>query len=51
MIHPLIPFAIRGAIWYQGEANLSDGMLYYHKMNALINSCGLPAAAFRTEKY
>jgi len=36
MIHPLIPFAIRGAIWYQGEANLSDGMLYYHKMNALI---------------
>ena len=21
MIHPLIPFAIRGAIWYQGEAN------------------------------
>jgi hypothetical protein len=21
MIHPLCPFAIRGAIWYQGEAN------------------------------
>ncbi|MHC4911622.1 MAG: sialate O-acetylesterase [Planctomycetota bacterium] len=36
MIHPLIPFAIRGAIWYQGESNLSDGMLYHDKMKALI---------------
>lgn len=24
MIHPLIPYAIRGAIWYQGESNASD---------------------------
>jgi sialate O-acetylesterase len=23
MIHPLIPFAIKGAIWYQGESNAS----------------------------
>jgi sialate O-acetylesterase len=36
MIHPLIPFAIRGAIWYQGESNLLDGMLYHEKMKALI---------------
>jgi len=36
MIHPLIPFAIRGAIWYQGESNLDDGMLYHQKMKALI---------------
>ena len=36
MIHPLVPFAIRGAIWYQGESNHSEGMLYYHKMRALI---------------
>jgi sialate O-acetylesterase len=36
MIHPLVPFAIRGAIWYQGEANLSEGMLYCEKMKALI---------------
>ena len=36
MIHPLIPFAIRGAIWYQGESNLDDGMLYHKKMKALI---------------
>src|SRR5262249_42803913 len=36
MIHPLIPFAIRGAIWYQGESNLNDGMLYRDRMKALI---------------
>ncbi len=36
MIHPLIPFALRGAIWYQGESNLDDGMLYHQKMKALI---------------
>ena len=36
MIHPLVPFAIRGAIWYQGESNHGEGMLYYHKMRALI---------------
>ena len=37
MIHPLVPFPIRGAIWYQGESNLKDGMLYAEKMRALIN--------------
>jgi len=36
MIHPLVPFAIRGAIWYQGEANESEGMKYYERMKALI---------------
>ncbi len=36
MIHPLVPFAIRGAIWYQGESNLGDGMAYLAKMKALI---------------
>ena len=36
MIHPLIRFAIRGAIWYQGEANRDDGLLYRDKMEALI---------------
>jgi len=36
MIHPLLPFAIRGAIWYQGESNNGEGMLYYEKMRALI---------------
>jgi sialate O-acetylesterase len=36
MVHPLVPFAIRGAIWYQGESNREDGLLYYQKMRALI---------------
>jgi sialate O-acetylesterase len=36
MIYPLVPFAIRGALWYQGESNCGEGMLYYEKMKALI---------------
>ncbi len=36
MIHPVVPFTLRGAIWYQGESNLADGMLYAHKMRALV---------------
>ena len=36
MIHPVYPFAIRGAIWYQGESNLADGKLYTERMKALI---------------
>ena len=36
MIHPLIQFPIRGAIWYQGEANRNDGLAYTAKMEALI---------------
>ncbi|MCY2929361.1 MAG: 9-O-acetylesterase, partial [Planctomycetota bacterium] len=38
MIHPLVPLAIRGAIWYQGESNVmqGDGPLYEKKMIALI---------------
>ncbi len=36
MIHPLCPFAVRGAIWYQGESNLGEGMLYCEKMKALV---------------
>jgi sialate O-acetylesterase len=36
MIHPIIPFAIKGAIWYQGESNNGEGMLYCAKKKALI---------------
>jgi sialate O-acetylesterase len=36
MINPIVPFAIRGAIWYQGESNNGEGMLYFEKMKALI---------------
>lgn len=37
-IHPLIPFPIRGVLWYQGESNLAEGPAYTRKMEALIKS-------------
>ncbi|MGE4489523.1 MAG: sialate O-acetylesterase [Kiritimatiellales bacterium] len=39
MIAPLMPYGIRGVIWYQGEANANqqnDGDLYQFKMKALM---------------
>ncbi len=36
MIHPILGFPIRGAIWYQGESNHNEGMLYLEKKKALI---------------
>ncbi|MBI2192646.1 MAG: sialate O-acetylesterase [Planctomycetes bacterium] len=36
MVHPLVPFGLRGALWYQGEANCGEGMLYHERMKALI---------------
>lgn len=36
MVHALVPFGIRGALWYQGEANRNDGPIYEKKMEALI---------------
>jgi sialate O-acetylesterase len=36
MIHPLVPFAVRGALWYQGESNLGQGMHYHALMKGLI---------------
>ncbi|MDA1230071.1 MAG: 9-O-acetylesterase [Planctomycetota bacterium] len=36
MIHSLVGFPIRGAIWYQGESNHTEGMLYLEKKKALI---------------
>jgi sialate O-acetylesterase len=38
MIHPLVPFALRGAIWYQGESNHSEGFVYTDKKKALLAS-------------
>ena len=37
MIHPLVGYPLRGAIWYQGESNHTEGMLYFEKKKALIN--------------
>jgi sialate O-acetylesterase len=36
LTRPLIPFALKGMIWYQGEANGIEGDIYMHKMIALI---------------
>lgn len=36
MIHSIVGFPIRGAIWYQGESNHDEGMLYLEKKKALI---------------
>lgn len=36
MINPLVPFAIKGAIWYQGEGNSGRGKEYRGQMERLI---------------
>ncbi len=39
MIHPIVPFAIRGALWHQGETDVggsADGSPYFEGMKALI---------------
>jgi sialate O-acetylesterase len=36
MIQPLIPFALRGAIWYQGESNAGRAYAYRELMPMLI---------------
>lgn len=50
MIHPLVPYALRGFLWYQGESNVGEGMLYTLKMEALIKGWrqqfGVPEAPF-----
>jgi len=38
MIHPLIPFAIKGVIWYQGETNRKNPEQYAKLLPALIKS-------------
>ncbi len=36
MIAPLVNFAIKGAIWYQGEGNLDKPDLYYVQLTGMI---------------
>jgi sialate O-acetylesterase len=36
MIHPIIPYGIRGAIWYQGESNCDEPWCYDKLMASLI---------------
>ncbi|HEX8371238.1 MAG TPA: sialate O-acetylesterase [Chthoniobacterales bacterium] len=37
MIHPVVPYALRGVIWYQGEANNGQHNGYDRLFQALIN--------------
>jgi sialate O-acetylesterase len=37
-IKPLVGYALRGALWYQGEANARDGEAYLAKQKLLIDS-------------
>jgi sialate O-acetylesterase len=37
MIHPLLPYAIKGAIWYQGEANAGRAYQYRKAFPLMIN--------------
>lgn len=38
MIAPLIPYGIRGAIWYQGESNAGDAQRYRSRFPAMIRN-------------
>jgi sialate O-acetylesterase len=38
MVAPLVGYGFRGALWYQGESNNGEGMLYFEKMKSLIGS-------------
>lgn len=50
LIAPLVPYALRGAIWYQGESNESAPHLYARLLRDLVadwrRAWGLPAMAF-----
>lgn len=50
MVAPLVPLALKGVIWYQGESDVGDGPLYTVKMRALIQGLrrlfGDPALPF-----
>jgi sialate O-acetylesterase len=57
-IHPVIPYAVRGAIWCQGTSNSSDGRIYAARMEALVNGwrdawgdCNLPFYFTQMQSY
>lgn len=36
MLNPVVPYAIRGAIWNQGYANMGNGISYYENLHSLV---------------
>ena len=38
MIQPVIPYSIKGVLWYQGESNVNYADEYFRLMNAMIQS-------------
>lgn len=38
MINPLLPYALRGALWYQGESNASRASEYHARFAAMITA-------------
>jgi sialate O-acetylesterase len=36
MIHPIVPYALRGAVWYQGESNIGEPDVYCDLLKTLI---------------
>lgn len=49
-INPVIPYAVRGAIWCQGTSNSGDGRVYAARMEALVkgwrDAWGMPDMPF-----
>jgi len=35
-LSPVVPYAIRGAIWNQGYANMNEGLPYYNNLHSLV---------------
>jgi sialate O-acetylesterase len=50
MIHPVRSYGVKGFLWYQGESNNGEAMLYFQKMKVLIHGWrkqfGVPDAPF-----
>jgi sialate O-acetylesterase len=36
MIAPLVPYGLRGVVWYQGESDAGDGVVYRKQLPAMI---------------
>ena len=49
-IAPLVGYGMRGALWYQGEANASEGYSYFLKMESMINEPGGSSSLVRSAR-